>query len=576
MAETVSDPALEFMGRLDAIERETESIYLRLGKAFLTVKTAVDCSARKSELAIDAIIRQHHHGGSAELAKRRSDEFIEDASRFFAKASLLERSFLSGVEEGMSSLEKLDAIIDSIRSDSEEMEIISLNAMTVALKSGNAGRAFSVITDELKRLSGRTIRLADQLSRAGSMLMERLGQLKVALGSLSTAQTDFFDASRSALESGFAALDKGVEDAVSGIRSLSQKAATVREPITTIMQEVQLHDVIRQSLDHVRLSLRAAGGERVDSHLENIDPIEERAFLAEISRLSSSLLADVSVQVRSSLERFSKGVRGVEDVMEALESSRRALVATRKTAGAGGDYAAKSVLYISSKVQAIAAASAISDGARQLDERFAEMNAILTRFRSIVTASRIETARNKALAIVSNTVLGMSELTDRLNDDVSAAGAVTRSFGKMLASGLGEYLVGADDSIADLKKEIAALTAEFNRIQEARTSLWAAESEYNPFSDDFAQAMAEASHSSERIKVLASEIDDMHVVLASYAETVDGGVSKGLLNTLHNDRLKSIVDRFTIFAHKQTAARLTSLDSTIDDATVASGEVTLF
>ncbi|GAB1456997.1 hypothetical protein MASR2M48_23050 [Spirochaetota bacterium] len=576
MTETVSGPALAFMSKIDAIELETESIYLRLGKAFLTVKAAVDSNAHNAELAIEAIIRQHRHGVSSEMAKRRSDEFIEDASRFFDRASLLERTFLSGVEEGMSRLERLDDIIDSIRSDSEEMEIVSLNAMTVALKSGNAGRAFSVITDELKKLSGRTIRLADQLLQAGNALMERLGQLKVALDALSSAQTAFFDAARSALENGFAALDQGVDDAVNGIRALEEQANTVREPISTILQEVQLHDVIRQSLDHVRLSLQAAAGDSVDSPLETIDPDEERAFLARISRLSASLLADISSQVRSSQKRFANGVQGVEDVMEALESSRRTLVADRMDPSTGDGYEAKSVLYISAKEQAMAAASAISEGARQLDIRFGEMHAILTRFKSIVTASRIETARNKALAIVSNTVLGMSELTERLSEDVAAAGAVTRSFGKMLASGLGEYLQGSDGSIVDLRKEISALSTEFDRIQAARTSLWAAESAFNPFSDDFAQAMAEAAQSNARIGVLATEIDTMHVALASYAETADDSVSKGLLHDLHNDRLKSIVDRFTIFAHKQTAASLTNLDSTIDEATVASGEVTLF
>ena len=51
-------------------------------------------------------------------------------------------------------------------------------------------------------------------------------------------------------------------------------------------------------------------------------------------------------------------------------------------------------------------------------------------------------------------------------------------------------------------------------------------------------------------------------------------------STIHSERLKAIVDRFTIFAHKQTAARLTSFDSGgnagDDDSTAESGDVTLF
>ena len=43
--------------------------------------------------------------------------------------------------------------------------------MTVALKSGGAGKAFSVITDELKRLSTSTIALTESITARGRELM---------------------------------------------------------------------------------------------------------------------------------------------------------------------------------------------------------------------------------------------------------------------------------------------------------------------------------------------------------------------------------------------------------------------
>ena len=523
MQETVTASVLDLVGRIDSIERETEDIYLRLGRVFRDVKSAVDASSSEAEQAITAALGFHRGGSSADIAKRRSDDFIEDATRYFKKVSATEQSFLEGVEDGIRSLSRLDEIIGRIRADSEEMEIISLNAMTVALKSGAAGRAFSVITDELKRLSGRTIRHADDLSRTGSALLGRLGELKSMLGSLADTQQTFFKSARAALEDGFSSLESEVDQTARDIRALSGQAMSVRDPISSIMQEVQLQDIIRQSLDHVRLSLGAAetGAAQNGPDGEGIDPDEERTFLVEITKLSSSRLDEVSGQVRASLGRFKAGIDGVNAVMASVETARLSVVVSRKSSSAGADYEAKASPYIVAKEQAMSGALAISDGVRHLDERFKEMNAILTRFKSIVTASRIETARNKALAIVTTTVSGMMDLTDRLTEDVAAAGGVTRSFAKALSTGMTDYLTAAEETMAELKLKTNGLRDEFIRIDESRRRLWSIESDFKPFSAEFETAINEASESVDRIAALAGELEGMRDALEAYALASD-------------------------------------------------------
>jgi len=584
MIQTVAASVLELVERIDAIERETESIYLRLGKVFLDVKRAVDESGRQAESAIEAVLGQHRVGFSAEAARRRSEEFIEEATQFFERASRTERSFLAGVDDGIGSLSQLEDIIGRIRADSEEMEIVSINAMTVALKSGTAGRAFSVITDELKRLSGRTIRHADDLSEAGSALLERLAALKETLGELSAAQSSFFETAKAALEGGFGALDREVDAAAHDLRSLAERASGVRAPIAAIMQEVQLQDIIRQSLDHVRLSLNAAEPDARESGQELVGPEEESAFLVAITRLSASLLDDVSGQVRASLARFTTGISGVNAVMDEVEASRRGLIARRGSDSVDSGFEAKTEAYIRAKERAIAEASAISDGVRRLDERFKEMNAILSRFKNIVTASRIETARNRALSIVSNTVGGMMDLTERLSEDVSAAGGVTRSFAKALSTGMSDYLAGADDSLRILRGETANLRSEYYRILESRSRLWQTEADFRPFSEGFSRAMEEAAASTDRVGTLAGELEEMRDALLSYAAATAPDGSQALAASLddvptaeiHSERLRAIVDRFTIFAHKQTAARVAAVGTEVDDSSADSGDVTLF
>ncbi|MDX9957011.1 MAG: methyl-accepting chemotaxis protein [Clostridia bacterium] len=592
MVETMLRPVAELVDHLDGIERETEGIYLRLGRMFPEMKSAVDASAQSAETTIRTILSSYRGGVSADIARRRMVEFIEDATRFFANAAETENRFFDGVETGIGSLSKLDGIIDRVREDSEEMEIVSLNAMTVALKSGSAGRAFSVITDELKRLSGKTIQHANDLSSAGTELLDGLDNLRRTLEDLAGKQEHFFGTVKETLDGGFKRLDAEVAETAATLRAMASQASGVRGPVSEIMQGVQLQDIIRQSLDHVRLSLRASeqdatngggngngnGSRNGNGNGMHADEAEERAFLAEITRLSASLLDDVHAQVLASLARFESSIQAIQQIMSEVESHRDEDVGRRRACADGVDFAVIAADYLKTKDAAASQALRIGEGVRRLDERFRAVNSILTRFKNIVTASRIETARNKALAIVSNTVQGMMDLTERLAMDIAEAGEVTRSFSKTMNTEMGDYLNDLSDRQELIVAEIDRMGERFRQLEESRQSLCDAESDFQPFSSGFIEAIQNAAAETRRIAALANELAAMRDELSAYAESTGGSDADGFDLNIRNERLKSIVERFTIFTHRQEAVRIAHLGGDVEQEAdlVESGDVTLF
>ena len=76
------------------------------------------------------------------------------------------------------SLTDIDNQITNITNDSEEMELIALNAMVVSIKSGEKGRAFSCITENLQRLSTDMINLSAKLTYEENILLENINNLK--------------------------------------------------------------------------------------------------------------------------------------------------------------------------------------------------------------------------------------------------------------------------------------------------------------------------------------------------------------------------------------------------------------
>lgn len=583
MVETMLRPVTELVNHLDRIEKDTEGIYLRLGHMFPELKSAVDASTESAETAIRSIMNTYRGGVSAEVARRRMDDFIANATRFFDNAVATEKRFFEGVEAGIGNLSKLDEIIDRVREDSEEMELVSLNAMTVALKSGSAGRAFSVITDELKRLSGRTIQHANDLSSAGTELLESLDSLRLILADLAARQDRFFGTVKETLESGFKRLDLEVDDTAAALRSMANQASGVRGPVSEIMQGVQLQDIIRQSLDHVRLSLRALepeplpGGASVIEEASTTDEAEERAFLGEITRLSSTLLDDIHAQVRASLSHFESSIEAIQRIVSELEIRQDKDVKRRKAREVGVDFASAAADYLTATDAAARQALRIGEGVKKLDERFKAVNAILTRFKNIVIASRIETARNRALAIVSNTVQGMMDLTERLALDIAEAGEVTRSFTKTMSFEMGDYLSTLSERRETLHEEIEKLGRQFSQLEQSRLRLYDAESAFQPFSTGFIEAIRKASDETRLISVLSDELAHMRDELSAYGEKLGSTEQDGLDLDIRNERLKSIVERFTIFTHRQEAVRIAHLGVDVENTqSVESGDVTLF
>ena len=53
------------------------------------------------------------------------------------------------------------------------MELIALNAMVVSIKSGEKGRAFSCITENLQRLSTDMIKLSGKLTYEENILLAK-------------------------------------------------------------------------------------------------------------------------------------------------------------------------------------------------------------------------------------------------------------------------------------------------------------------------------------------------------------------------------------------------------------------
>jgi hypothetical protein len=568
MTDQLSQDVTSLIDELHHTEREIEETYLSLGELFPRLVAETDASSKNAQESLDAIMGALGGGGKNEI-----EEFLAVAGSFFRNMRERDSAFLVSVNSGIERLSTLDEIITRVRLDSEEMEIVSLNALTAALKSGSAGRAFSVITDELKQLSSKTIATTVDISSRGQKLLECFRSLGGDLTDLAALQDRFFEEVRSTLTNGFSSLETRMHRAADAFTSLAKDASGVKEPIVGIMQGVQVQDILRQSIDHVILSLQEILKD------EDASQKDELVFAAAVADLSVSVLNDVIAKIDEGVTMMTAQINDVVAVVENVDQRRESVIGGYEDTGLGsGDTAEKAGSYLKLKNKAISSGRNLSSQVKLLNDSFKLLYSLLNRFQNIVVASRIEIARTRALSVVSNTVAGMIEITESLGRDVGSATEVTKAFIKTASADILSYDHAQGESDLKLTEAVSRMESELARLGTARERVRDTISSFRLYTPEFLgliqtsrSALSQLSELSGRLGKLRDELGTIRQKSTDYADTLGGETAETY--TIRNERLRRMVERFTIFTHKKAAGALG--DFQVEEG-VESGEVTLF
>jgi len=580
---------------VNAIGTESEGLYLAIGSLFPAIIAETGRSVELAEASLASFDAKHAGGRSIDDMKA----LVSDAATWFRALHDRDEGFLNRINESMERLASLDSLIKGVRADSEDMEIVSLNAMTVALKSGFAGKAFSVITDELKRLSAQTIGLTESITSRGQNLLGVFSTLRDAVGRLDRFQDEFFERLETSLNESFERNRSELDEARELYSALVAEARELRRPVQTIMQEVQHQDIIRQSLGHVVISLSEAEGAARRSKDDEASEEEEIAYIASIARLSAQLLEDIVGKIDSSAEAFGRNIDEVESKVEDIEG-RRLAFASRAMAESVQDAGAETVRYLEFKKSVTTTARRLAEHVRSLDDSFKSLATLLSRFKNIVVASRIEIAKNRSLGGVSTTVAGMVELTGKIETDVSGAMGTTKNFTKVAEAAMAEYAEdtsealrerssdlhrtlsggGSTSRLSGLRRDAAGISTVLARV---RADLAALEEErratretivhFALFTPEFLSYIGDARRALADLKGLSARLGGARAELLSLEELAVSASGGTIDREIHSGRLQEMIQRFTILTHKRAAGQLGNFQVEEGSGT---GEITLF
>ncbi len=218
-----------------------------------------------------------------------TNSFIKESSLTFDKLksqAVIVKDANNSSLESINSLSKkiteVEAITKSISEISENTNLLALNASIEAARAGDAGRGFAVVAEEIRQLSERTNKAANQIS---NIISELVGDIKKVNTNVNNS-TDSTEKQNEIIN----AVDSELEKVNSAIHNLDDAIINVKNMIH------EINDANGSILDHIS-NLSATSEEVSASSQEGLKVSEKSVSLlddfnkmmAEIYSLANTL-----------------------------------------------------------------------------------------------------------------------------------------------------------------------------------------------------------------------------------------------------------------------------------------------
>ena len=502
---------------------------------------------------------------------------------------------LASLKSGIEDASQLKDIIAGIIDMSGGLEVIALNSMVHALKVGAAGGGFSYIAGEMSQRTDRTIALAKELDDDEEALLNLSRGFYEKADDFDGLISRLFEELGPSFRRDVTALREVARSILDAVASLSAHSQDVKAPLFSLMESIQKQDLIRQSMDQVVRIVNALPETGASDGFDD-DSLDNLAFSEQSLRIGISITEDVVRMVRESAAFLGERVGAVEATVDALRGESadldaRFLSDDLKNPGEVAQLLGKiaeSRVHVSSVMSSInvAAGEVVgrgmgivgkADAVRRAAEAMVDT---IGGFWNIVIAARMEAVKQEALAGLTQTVDDMDSLVGDIGELAQRTADLATEIHEIIRPALERH----EDMMARLLESVSVLSESLlpmsDRLMDSVRSVSAGFRDFSVFSDDFLELFEQSRERTRSLDALADRLAEKGGNLEEMRTAVSRSLAEALSARtlpdwkLHDDRLRDLIEGFTIFANKKTAHELTGAAIEVDHSD--EGEVILF
>lgn len=594
MADNQTVNTNQIIGYLDDLSTKTEEIFLKLARSLPALFREIEGGVNKANHLIEVFSGDNISCDNKEQDKLitnsmgRAEILVEDASDFFIALERRDSKLFDAVNSSIDCLAALESQFTDIKEDSIDMEVVSLNAKVAALKAGKNSAGFACISDELRKLSTATTNSTDILTNRGVDVLQNLTSFTGKIEKIQNIQQSFYNHFRENLKHIFKNYNGKVEGLIEHLTSAVNEAESVKGPLKNIMEIIQLQDIIRQSLEHVELVLEESNRNTISESPRQM--LDELTFIETLYQLCSDLLGDIEDKLAKSINTFSINIADLRAILNKVdENSEYEKKPPEQLSYIVGDSVETLEVLLENLEKSMQEKSSIPVDAEQiihtlnhLENGFMDSLTIVSRFYPININARMETAKWDILNQFSVSTEEISSATDKINSDMETALQLIRKIRKEIETSITFYARENAD-------EITAVNSITGRIKECYVELTKSSAQLSNTLHSFSVYSNSFFILLDNTELDIAELNKLIDLINNIRETLyDSGqaVTMQKNNTLSeiglekwevkNSKLEEIINRFTIYTHKQAAEDIAGIKIINKVEAGEAGELTLF
>lgn len=571
------------LNSLTESSKELENTFLYLGDCFTKL------SRKQNSQSLDKL-----KDILAQLDELNTIQTEREAN-FFTDFNVKYSDFYKSLNKSITELNEISVQVSELKNISEEMELIALNAMVISIKSGDKGRAFSKITENLKRLSNMMNGYAQKLISTEQELLSNITNLKDLYDKISSAESNIESISSSVSST----IKEMLSSSLIPLQEIVSQSQEIYQPIIKAMEGLQIQDIIRQSLDQIHLLLsQSAQSEATGSQfsLDKNEQLDNISFEISVFELAEKILTDINQQLLDSSKIFKDNWSIVTEILSKVETSRKNYIAMfienssesndknliTKLTDAENKYSnmiEEFLTYQQSQKNMCADCKIITKKVLSMHEIFEVLEPIIAQLHHVRILQEIEVSKNLAISTVKNFVDDMDKLITTAQSNLEQMDSNVDGFIDNIQTLLKNFTSTINENTEQMENLKKQKNSFFDNLHNSRLEISHTMHGFTVFPEDFTETCYKVAEKLENIeshsKIFAQIIEKYQdLVYTKSAEREKLFAEYNITSwEIKNNKLKDLIQQFTITAHKETAGKIAGFQV---ESGFEAGEITFF
>jgi methyl-accepting chemotaxis protein len=235
-------------GQLNEVVKQTEGAALEIGSKFTNI---VERARTQSKRASEAFVRFSDGSEGSGSLLGLSKQALSDVIGNLRAVSGVMRRTMEDMVDILDSVTNIKRILEDIEYIADQTNLLALNAAIEAARAGEHGRGFAVVADEVRKLSDRSNRAAEEIRGLIINVDSEIREIHDRTEQSATGSSERSTEAEGIVNEALQRLDGFVDEARTDLDLLTAEAESLASDISGIVVSMQFQDITRQRIEHV-------------------------------------------------------------------------------------------------------------------------------------------------------------------------------------------------------------------------------------------------------------------------------------------------------------------------------------